>query len=54
MGIVPLLLYNHYAFHSWTHLAYSDVPRQQKGFFGIVAAEPEGAGARCCWTRAGC
>ena len=34
-GIVPLLLYNHYAFHSWTHLAYSDVPRQQKGFFGI-------------------
>ncbi len=35
IGIVPLLLYNHYAFHSWTHLAYSDVPRQQKGFFGI-------------------
>ncbi len=37
MGIVPLLFYNHYAFHSWTHLAYSDVPRQQKGFFGIGA-----------------
>ncbi len=37
IGIVPLLLYNHYAFHSWTHLAYSDVPRQQKGFFGISA-----------------
>jgi hypothetical protein len=35
VGIVPLLLYNHYAFHSWTHLAYSDVPRQQHGFFGI-------------------
>ena len=35
VGIVPLLLYNHYAFHSWTHLAYSDVPRQHKGFFGI-------------------
>src|ERR1700677_1513270 len=35
VGIVPLLLYNHYAFHSWTHLAYSDVPRQQQGFFGI-------------------
>jgi hypothetical protein len=34
---VPLLLYNHYAFNSWTHLAYSDVPRQQKGFFGIGA-----------------
>ncbi|HUB35274.1 MAG TPA: hypothetical protein VL972_00480 [Solirubrobacteraceae bacterium] len=37
VGIVPLLVYNHYAFHSWTHLAYSDVPRQQKGFFGIGA-----------------
>jgi len=37
VGIIPLLLYNHAAFHSWTHLAYSDVPRQQKGFFGIGA-----------------
>ncbi len=37
VGIVPLLLYNHYAFRSWTHLAYSDVPRQHKGFFGIEA-----------------
>jgi hypothetical protein len=37
IGIVPLLLYNHYAFHSWTHLAYSSIPRQQKGFFGIGA-----------------
>jgi hypothetical protein len=35
VGIVPLGLYNHYAFHSWTHLAYSSIPRQQKGFFGI-------------------
>jgi hypothetical protein len=35
VGIVPLLLYNHYAFGSWTHLAYSSIPRQQKGFFGI-------------------
>jgi hypothetical protein len=35
VGIVPLLVYNHYAFRSWTHLAYSDVPRQHKGFFGI-------------------
>ncbi len=35
VGIMPLLLYNHYAFHSWTHLAYSSIPRQQKGFFGI-------------------
>ena len=37
VGVVPLLLYNHYAFHSWTHLAYADVPRQHKGFFGIEA-----------------
>ena len=37
VGIIPLLLYNHYAFRSFTHLAYSDVPRQQKGFFGIGA-----------------
>jgi hypothetical protein len=37
IGIVPLLLYNHYAFHSWTHLAYSSIPRQQQGFFGIGA-----------------
>jgi hypothetical protein len=37
VGIAPLLIYNHYAFRSWTHLAYSDVPRQQKGFFGIGA-----------------
>jgi hypothetical protein len=36
-GVVPLLLYNHYAFHSWTHLAYSDIPRQKAGFFGIGA-----------------
>ncbi|MGO9320042.1 MAG: hypothetical protein ACLQBY_04450 [Solirubrobacteraceae bacterium] len=40
VGIIPLLLYNHYAFRSWTHLAYSDVPRQQKGFFGIGAPSP--------------
>jgi hypothetical protein len=37
VGIVPLLLYNRFAFHSWTHLAYANVPRQQKGFFGIDA-----------------
>lgn len=35
VGLVPLALYNHYAFHSWTHLAYANYPRQQQGFFGI-------------------
>jgi hypothetical protein len=37
IGIIPLLLYNHAAFDSWTHLAYSNIPQQQKGFFGISA-----------------
>jgi len=40
VGIVPLLLYNHYAFGSWTHLAYSNVPRQHTGFFGIGLPRP--------------
>lgn len=40
VGIVPLLLYNHYAFGSWTHLAYSNVPRQHTGFFGISLPRP--------------
>jgi hypothetical protein len=37
IGILPLLLYNHAAFNSWTHLAYSNIPQQQRGFFGISA-----------------
>ena len=37
VGVVPLLLYNHAAFDSWTHLAYSNIPQQQRGFFGISA-----------------
>ncbi len=40
VGIVPLLLYNHAAFHSWTHLAYSNIPQQKQGFFGISAPSP--------------
>ncbi len=35
VGLVPLALYNHAAFHSWTHLAYANYPRQHQGFFGI-------------------
>jgi hypothetical protein len=41
VGIVPLLLYNHYAFNSWTHLAYSNVKRQKAGFFGISLPKPK-------------
>jgi hypothetical protein len=37
VGMVPLLLYNHYVFHSLTHVAYANVSRQQQGFFGINA-----------------
>jgi hypothetical protein len=37
VGIIPLLLYNHAAFGSWTHLAYSNIPQQHRGFFGISA-----------------
>ena len=35
VGIVPLLLYNHAAFGSWTHVAYANIKQQQQGFFGI-------------------
>jgi len=37
VGIVPLALYNHAAFHSFTHVAYANVPQQKQGFFGITA-----------------
>jgi hypothetical protein len=37
VGIVPLALYNLAAFHSLTHVAYANVPRQHRGFFGITA-----------------
>ncbi len=37
VGVVPVLLYNHAAFHSWTHVAYANVPQQKQGFFGIDA-----------------
>ncbi len=40
VGLVPLLLYNHAAFGSWTHIAYSSIPAQQQGFFGITAPRP--------------
>ena len=40
-GIVPLALYNRAAFGSFTHIAYSNIPQQQKGFFGITAPNPK-------------
>ena len=41
VGIVPLLLYNHAAFLSFDHVAYANIPQQQKGFFGITRPQPE-------------
>jgi hypothetical protein len=35
LGIVPLMLYDKWAFGSFTHVAYADLPRHQSGFFGI-------------------
>jgi hypothetical protein len=37
VGVVPLVVYNHYAFHSLFHVAYAEVERQRQGFFGIGA-----------------
>ncbi len=35
IGVVPLALYNHFAFGSITHVAYDNIPAQQTGVFGI-------------------
>ncbi len=40
VGLVPLALYDHAAFGSWTHIAYASIPAQQQGFFGITAPRP--------------
>jgi hypothetical protein len=39
-GVVPLALYNHFAFGSAFHVGYADVPNQQSGFFGIHVPKP--------------
>jgi len=39
-GVVPLALYNLWAFGSVTHVAYADIPRQHAGFFGIRMPSP--------------
>jgi hypothetical protein len=35
IGVIPLAIYDKWAFGSWTHVAYADLPRHQSGFFGI-------------------
>jgi hypothetical protein len=37
VGVLPLALFNHFAFGSPFHVAYENIPRQQQGFFGIDA-----------------
>ena len=37
VGLIPLAVYNKWAFGSYTHVAYADIPRQHAGFFGISA-----------------
>ncbi|MGZ4201622.1 MAG: hypothetical protein ACXVRH_06165 [Thermoleophilaceae bacterium] len=35
IGVMPLAIYDKWAFGSFTHVAYADLPRHQSGFFGI-------------------
>ena len=35
IGVIPLAVYDKWAFGSFTHVAYADLPRHQSGFFGI-------------------
>ena len=39
-GVVPLALYNLWAFGSATHVAYANVSHQHAGFFGIELPDP--------------
>jgi hypothetical protein len=40
VGVIPLVLYNKWAYGSFTHLAYADIPQNQGGFFGIRMPSP--------------
>ena len=35
IGVIPLAIYDKWAFGSFTHVAYADLPRHQSGFFGV-------------------
>jgi hypothetical protein len=41
LGIVPLLLYDKAAFGSFFHVAYADLPKHHRGFFGINVPNPK-------------
>jgi len=40
-GLVPLAVYDKLAFGSFTHIAYADIPKQHRGFFGINVPSPK-------------
>ncbi|GAC1318767.1 MAG: hypothetical protein NVSMB25_08630 [Thermoleophilaceae bacterium] len=40
VGVVPLAAYDRWAFGSFTHIAYADIPKQHAGFFGIRVPNP--------------
>jgi hypothetical protein len=42
-GVLPLLLYNHWAFGSFTHVSYSSLEAHQHGVFGVGWPRPEAA-----------
>ncbi len=44
VGALPFALYDKWAFGSFTHIAYADIPKQHAGFFGIRVPSPLVAG----------
>ena len=41
LGVIPLMLYDKAAFGSFTHVAYADLPKHHRGFFGINVPNPK-------------
>jgi len=41
VGMIPLALYDKLAYGSFTHIAYADIPKQHRGFFGINLPSPK-------------
>jgi hypothetical protein len=40
VGVIPLALFDKWAYGSFTHVAYADIPKNQGGFFGIRLPSP--------------
>lgn len=52
LGALPLALYNHWAFGSFTKVAYAGLEEHQQGFFGIDTPDP-GAAVQLLLTSRG-